>query len=669
MKKILIGLGALVVVLIAAALVVPALIPVDTYKGQLLAQIEEATGRKARIDGEFGFSILPSLEFTAGKVALANAQGAQPADMVALDRLNVRIGLLPLIGGNVVIDSFVLEKPVISLSVDRNGRPNWQFDTKQAAPKPGEAATPAGGAGDGPGLSGLTLGDVRIVDAKLSYSDARSGDKQEIDAINMKVSLPSLSSPMKAEGSLVWNKEKVTLAMDIANPNAFLDAKATDIAASVSSSPVKLSFKGNAQNDKVMKAKGAVDLDVPSVRKLADWAGSPLDAPGKGFGPLKIAGNVDLDGQKIAFREARLAFDEIKGTGDFRFDGSGQRPYANAKLALETLDLNPYMPPEGAKPAAPAQPAPAQGGAASEGWSDDPIDFSGLRAADADLDLTVGGLLAKKIKVGKSHIGVALKNGRLVADLTEMALYGGNGKAKIVANAAERVPAIGLSFDLWGLQANPFLSDAIDLDRLEGTANAAIDVQGRGASQRQIVSSLDGAGKVQFLDGAVRGINLAAMVRNIQGAFLDPEARKQQKTDFAELGGTYTIKSGILTNQDLELKSPLLRVAGRGTVNLPQRTVNYRVEPKAVASTSGQGGASDVSGIMVPVIVEGPWDNLSYKPDLAGAIGGVARERALEQLQRVVPGGATGTGSGTPSSPAPSLPVNPGDTLRRMLGR
>jgi AsmA protein len=408
------------------------------------------------------------------------------------------------------------------------------------------------------------------------------------------------------------------------------------------------------------------------VRKLAAWAGSPLDAPGTGFGPLKIAGTVDLDGQKIAFREAQLAFDEIKGTGDFRFDGSGQRPYANAKLALETLDLNPYLPPEGAKAGGTAQPAPApsaQGAAPSQqGWSDDPIDVSGLRQADADLDFTVGGLMARKLKVGKSHIGVTLKNGRLVADLTEMALYGGNGKAKNTANAAERVPAIGLSFDLSGLQANPFLSDAIDLDRLEGTANASIDVQGRGASQRQIVSSLDGAGKVQFLDGAVRGINLAAMVRNIQGAFLDPEARKQQKTDFAELAGTYTIKSGILSNQDLELKSPLLRVTGKGTVNLPQQTVNYRVEPKAVASTTGQGGATDVSGVMVPVIVEGPWDNLSYKPDLAGAIGGVAKEKALEQLQKVIPGGGS-TGTGTQGSPAPSLPTSPTDTLRRMLGR
>jgi AsmA protein len=156
------------------------------------------------------------------------------------------------------------------------------------------------------------------------------------------------------------------------------------------------------------------------------------------------------------------------------------------------------------------------------------------------------------------------------------------------------------------------------------------------------------------------------MVRNLQGAFLDPGAQRQQKTDFAELAGTYTIKSGILSNQDLELKSPLLRVAGKGTVDLPQQTVNYRVEPKAVASTTGQGGASEASGIMVPVIIEGPWSNLSYKPDLAAAVGGVARERALEQLQRAVPGGGA---TGTQGAPAPGQPASPTDTLRRMLGR
>jgi AsmA protein len=90
---------------------------------------------------------------------------------------------------------------------------------------------------------------------------------------------------------------------------------------------------------------------------------------------------------------------------------------------------------------------------------------------------------------------------------------------------------------------------------------------------------------------------------------------------------------GILTNNDLALKSPLLRIEGKGTVDLPQRSVNYRIDPKVVASLQGQGG-SDAAGLVVPVLVSGPWDNLSYRPDLealvkqnlqnvGGAIGGL----------------------------------------------
>src|SRR5581483_877816 len=90
-----------------------------------------------------------------------------------------------------------------------------------------------------------------------------------------------------------------------------------------------------------LRATGDVSLDVPSVRKLAAWAGSPLQAPGSGFGPLKIAGKLELAGAKVGFREATLALDAIKGSGDVRIDASGKRPYANARLALETLDLNP----------------------------------------------------------------------------------------------------------------------------------------------------------------------------------------------------------------------------------------------------------------------------------------------------------------------------------------
>lgn len=676
MKKLLIIVGGLIVLVIAALLIAPMVIPVDTYKKEILAQVEKATGREARIDGDFGISLFPTVKFTAGKFSLANAKGGKADKMVSLEQLNVQVAVFPLISGNVVIDSFVLDKPVINLEVDAQGRPNWVFPPAKGAAAPAEnAAAPAktdsgsGGGSGGLGLAGLQLGDVRLVDGRIAYSDAKTGATQTVDAINMSVSLPSMTSPMAANGSLVWNKEKIDLVFGIDNLNAFLAGTQTGLNAAVAASTIKFDFKGNASSKPRMKASGTIDLDVPSVRKLAAWAGQPLDAPGTGFGPLKISGQVGVDGQKYSFTKAKLSLDAIQATGDLRFDGSGTVPYINAGLGTGMLDLNPYLPPEGdtgaGGSAAPAAPAGTGGNAqkpASQGWSTDPIDLSGLRAVNADIALNVAGLMVRKIKVGKSAVSVALKGGRLTTKLTEMALYGGNGTATITADGAGSTPGVTAKLDLAGLQANPALTDAISMDKIEGTLNANVDIATRGGSQKAMVSALGGKGKVVFADGAIRGINIGAMVRNAASAFLDPKAREQQKTDFAELSGTFNIVRGILSNNDLSLMSPLLRVGGKGTVDMPNRSVNYRIEPKVVASTKGQGGG-DASGIKVPVIVSGPWDNLSYKPDLAGVIDGIAKDpkKALDGLKKMIPGqGGSGGGSALPK---------PEDALKKLFGQ
>ena len=406
---------------------------------------------------------------------------------------------------------------------------------------------------------------------------------------------------------------------------------------------------------------------MPSVRKLAAWAGQPMDAPGTGFGPLKINGQIGVDGQKYSFTKAKLLLDAIQATGDLRFDGSGKVPYINAGLGTGMLDLNPYLPPEkkaGEGASTPTASAGNGGNAqkpAPQGWSTDPIHLSGLRAVNADIALNVAGLMMRKIKIGKSAVNVVLKGGRLTTKLNEMALYGGNGTATITANGATATPAVALKLDLTGLQANPALKDAIDMDKIEGALNANVDVAMRGGNQKAMVSALGGNGKVVFADGAIRGINVGALVRNAASGFLDSSASEQQKTDFAELSGTFKIVNGILLNDDLKLLSPLLRIGGKGTVDMPKRSVNYRIEPKVVASTKGQGSSADTSGIKVPVVVSGPWDNLSYKPDLAGVIDGIVKDpkKALEWLKNLIPrqGGSGG-----------ALP-KPEDVLKKLFGR
>lgn len=669
MKKLLIVAGVLAAMVVAALLILPSLVPAERIRQEVVAQVKAATGRDLAIDGKVAVSAFPSLSVQVNSVSLSNPPGFQGKEMVRLGALDVKLKLLPILSGKVEVDSFVLIDPVVTLEVDRTGRANWVFDTAQPKPaaKPAEKADTA--KQDGGGLSDLSLGQVRISNGKLTYIDAKAGTREEIDGINLAVELKNLDNPLKAKGGLKYHGKVIDIAADVARPRALLDGSASPAELSIATEAVKLGFKGEAAGSNL---KGDLDLSVPSVRGLVQWAtGKPLDAPGSGLGPFAVKGKLAAGGTKVALSQATISLDAIKANGDLSVDTGGARPSLKGKLDVDALDVTPYLPPE--QPAAQtggANKGGTAGPAAQSDWSDAPIDASGLKAADVDFALTVGSITVRKIKVGKSALRLVLDNGRAKADLSQLELYQGSGKGTLALDGSQ--PGIGLdaSFSLKGLAAEPFLTDAAGFDRLSGTGNADIQVAGRGKSERALISSLNGKGAVTFTDGAIKGINLAEMVRNVGSAFT--AGGGSQKTDFAELGGTFTIASGIVTNKDLALKSPLLRVEGAGTVELPPRTVHYRVEPKAVASLQGQGGQSDLGGITVPVIVEGPWENLSFRPDLQAMAKGKAQEALQGALGGKLPGGLLGGGqqqqqtqpAGQQQNTGP-LPINPGSLFGR----
>jgi len=686
MKKLLIGVLVLVVVVIAAAVIVPFFIPLDTIKEQITTRAEDATGRKLTIAGDFELSILPRIKIKASDVTFANAPGAKQANMLELAELEVGLSLFPLISGKVELTSFVLVDPVINLEIDAKGRPNWQFEEKEASDDADDKGEKSGdGGGGSKGLREISLDDVRLVNGTVRFSDAQAGTSQEIQSINAEINLPSLDQTLTVKGSLVWNGETIDLTAQVDDPRALMEGASTGVQAAIKAAPVSFDYKGTVTNAKPAAVSGDISLNVPSIRGLAAWAGKPIEAAGGGLGPLSIKGTLDMAGKSIAFKDAEISIDNMNAKGDFEVDISGRVPSIVASLEVDKLDLNTYLPPESDKPAA----APSGGGAPAAGgasggksdWSDDPIDFSALNLVNADLSFVTGGITVQKIKVGRTALKMLLKGGKLSLDLNEMALYGGQGTGRITVDAGRN--AITQKLDLKGVQAAPLLTDAAGFDRVEGTANIVVDVKTRGASQRQLISALNGNGSIQFLDGAVRGINLAAMVRNISSAFLDASARETQKTDFAELAGTYTITNGIVKNDDLFLKSPLLRVDGKGTSDLPKRTVDYRVTPKVVASTKGQGGESQLGGLSVPVQITGPWDNLAFAPDLSGVIDELVKDpsKALEALKGAIPGtdGSSGGGpldalkkvlTGSSGSDDSSTSTdNPIEGLKKLFGR
>jgi AsmA protein len=640
MKKIGIAILVILVVIIGLVVALPFIVPTDRIKQELILATNDATGRELAIDGDFSLSVFPTLGVTAESVTFSNAEGAKDPNMASIDSLTVKLSLLPLITGNVQVDEFVLTKPVINLEVDQSGKPNWEFDTaKTEETQSSEASTSDSGSTD-LGISDLNLGDVRIVDGVVSFVDQKGGTDINLSDINLELELLGLDQPFEAKGSAVWNSEKVELDVNVGALRSIMENIETTTTVNVASKNINLDFDGQIKSTQPLNLGGTTSIDIPSVRELAAWAGAPLEGIAEtGFGPLEISGKLGANDTKYSFTEANISFDEIVGTGEFSIDIGGNVPDIVGKLALETLDLNPYLPADdGGENDAKAPSAPAQK-ATGEKWDTTPIDLSALKTVNAKFDLSVQQILFQKIKIGASALATTLKDGILDLALTEMNLYDGTGTATVRVNAQQPILKITNAMTIENIQLKPLLTDAADFEKLEGKGMFQTDLSTTGASQADMVSALNGTGQILFEDGSISGVNLAAMARNVTSAFTD--TGEEQKTDFAEISGTYQINNGILTNNDLKMLNPFIRLSGSGTVELPPQTLNYRIEPKLVATTEGQGGG-EAAGVAVPILITGSWDNLEYAPDLAGVLKNATNPEGVKKLLE----GAKGSGDG-----------------------
>ncbi len=645
MKKFFLVLGILLVLLVGAVIAAPFLVPTETIKSQLTAQVEAATGRKLTVDGALDLSVLPSLGVDMGDVRFANAPGSDVADMVALKELKVELKVLPLLSGAVEVDQFVLVEPVIHLEVDADGKPNWAL--KGDAPTGSTAAADGDAEASGDGslpITDLKLGDIRIENGTLIFTDHSAGTEERVETIDMQLGLADIKSPLEAKGSLGYKGETIELDLGLAAPHDVIEGGSSAFSLGVKSTKLEIGFDGQIGNQGAPSATGSIDLSAPSVKGLAAWLAEPLGLETEALEALTIAGQLNGSADKIAFTDAVISLDDIKGRGEVTTDLTGAVPKVSGRLDLGMVDLNPYMPAPADDATAPADNETESEAGGATTWSDEPIEVP-LGGVDLAFELTLEGLKAQEVKLGRTVLALNMAGQKLSADLKEFALYEGNGQGHLLVDTSSGQTKVEKQFTLTGLKALPFLTDAAEFERLEGTANAEFKISTSGGSERQFVENLFGDGKVTFTNGAIVGLNIASMVRNVGSAFLSAEANEARKTDFAELGGSFTIQNGVLTNNDLQLQAPALRVHGSGTVDLPAKTVDYRIEPKAAATLEGQEGSTDVAGVLVPVVVQGPFDDLSYKPDLGNLIDqaikdpDVLKENVKQQLDAV--GGAT----------------------------
>jgi len=331
----------------------------------------------------------------------------------------------------------------------------------------------------------------------------------------------------------------------------------------------------------------------------------------------------------------------VQGTpfaGWVTVDLSNRVPYVVASLAAKAIDVNRLTG---------ANAMPSSGGLAGNAesdtntdrsgrsaWSNSPIDFSPLKTINGKFGLSSEEINYSNIKIKPAKIQATISAGKLDAALADFNLYGGAAKVALEIDASGKIPAQRAKVSLVKFDAYPFLRDAANFQSIEGKGTITLDLSATGTSQSAIVSTLGGSAKLEFVDGAIRGINVAKMLRNLGTGIVEGwHGGEAEKSDFASLGGSFKIAQGKATTDDVHLVGPLVLMTGAGTVDLSVKQLNLRVEPRLVASLEGQGGKQDLTGLAVPVMISGPWGTPKIYPDIKGILENPTA--AYEQLRQL----------------------------------
>jgi AsmA protein len=658
-----IGVGILVALVAAGIGLLHALFDGEKVKAELTRVVLEQKQRKLDITGQVELSVWPEVGLRLGRVSLSEPGGKE--EFAALDSARVAVAVMPLLSKQLQVRRIEVTGLKATLVKKKDGTLNIADLLGSDKPAVGQHAPKVGADGTANSPIQLDIAGIRIANAQLTWRDEKAGSttalsnldigsgriladgakqtlaidtlsiaakgKTGADAFELKLEAPKLQiSPDKSGGE--------TLSL-----SATLAGSGRNVAAKLQLSDVE----GNAKTLKIGKLALELDakagettargrLESPVTADLAaqtlalDNLAGKLEIANPQM-PMKqlslpIAGKLRADlAKQSAALELGTKFDESKIA--LKLDVAKFAPLAlGFDIDIDQLNVDKYLPPSSAKP----EKAPKE----------DKLDFSGLKGHDVHGRLRIGALQASKLKLAKLNATVRLASGRLDVAPLSMNLYEGtaNGNLSLNANGNQ----LALKQTLAGISINPLMKDLADKDLLDGRGNVALDVSSRGDSIAAMKKALGGTASLSLKDGAIKGINLAQSLRDIKGKLgakqdATQQARAGDKTDFSELTASLRIANGVARNDDLAMKSPFLRLAGAGDIDIGAGQMNYVAKASVVANSAGQGGKDleHLKGITVPVRVSGPFESLSYKLELANLVADAAKAKVEEKKEEV----------------------------------
>ncbi len=671
-KTLLIAVASVIGMVILASVALYLFFDPNDYREDISAGVKEATGRDLTIEGELSLSIFPWLAIDIGRTALGNAEGFSDQPFMRFEKASLSVRMLPLIlRRETAIGSASIEGLVVNLEVAADGTTNWDDlsgtqETRQRE-VPETDAVP----------SRIDVGNIRVSDANVSYTDAQTGSTYSItnlafnsDGIvadrpfdldarfDFTAARGDLGGHIEIRGTTTLTQGAAQVSIEGLNVSGELRGLTSQAAAfnfdsrsmtidtvaermspgemdfsvlgvSMSANVEPFSYSGNPQ----LKANLRVaEFSLKELMQALDVE-PPATADSSALSRLSLSANAAVGADALTLDAMTLELDDsimvgslslpITEGGAIRFD-----------LNVDTINLDGYM--------APADNTVDDAGGGSDDDIEIPADM--IRGLNASGRFTIDRAFLSGMEFTNLELGLQSSGGKLRLNPLTAELYEGAYSGDVRIDASQDVPAISVNERLAGVNLSALAKSMFDQDNISGTINGSFILAGAGRNLASIRQDLDGTMSLELVDGAWEGTDVWYQLRSARAMFRQepaPEPILPVRTEFTSVSATGTVTNGIFRNDDLIIKLPFLQLTGSGIVDLPAAQVNYSMQARIfdnpeLRSGISEGELADFTKTVVPVKITGPLSSPSIRPDIEAVFRQqveVALEEQKEKLK------------------------------------
>jgi len=682
--KLIVGLGALVLVLIlAGGAILGAFFDPNEYKPEIEQAALDKGGVELKINGDIGWSVFPWLGLEVNKI---NVKFPGKSELASLNQAQLSVRIPALLSGNVEMQSIVVDGLQLNLVKEKSGANNWAANESSSQKEPKEEASQSDASHSVGADIALNIDSIQITNGNIIYLDQTTETEAKLSDFNMTSGQVVTNAFFPAELSFnatqsVKGEEQIKAVAKL-SAEFFLDLdnqqykiKGLESTLNLSGKPLnggsldittaanieadlgkqQLNLKGLQLALANLKASGDIsvtDFAKPTINGQLAVASFDLNKLLKAVGQAEIK-TTDADVLKAISFQTELAGPANTITAksislkldDTSFNGSAAFNLANGNITLnlqgDKLNADRYMPPAtGTQSSTPASNASTT----SNGYSKDPIlPVEALRSLELDTKIGLKALHVSKMDVSNIELQVNAHGGLVKISKINADLYSGNVRNNVTVDVRKKTPLITSKKTISGIQIGDMLKAMADADQLTGSLNSQSNITLRGNSVHDFVNSMTGTASVNMKDGELHGIDMAQTVcqgmNNVSSLGVNTQ-EVDKSTPFANMGASARIKNGVVNNQDLKAALDAMSLSGKGTVNLPKQLLDYRlgfmVEKNLFKETCSF--PDKLEGVEIPIDCKGSFNTEPAKlckPDFS-FIGDALKKQAKEKVKAKV---------------------------------